>query len=78
MRPFTRANYKQPALWLAQIVSIFQTHRIRSDDGRYHVVIGALDAEAVQKIADIAEITTGLGQVSRAKNSAARSICRLG
>lgn len=44
---------QQPALWFAQIESLFQIHRIRSDDGRYHLVIGALDSEAIQEIADI-------------------------
>ncbi|XP_025158377.1 uncharacterized protein LOC112589413 [Harpegnathos saltator] len=44
---------QQPALWFAQIESLFQIHRIRSDDGRYHLVIGALDFEAIQEIADI-------------------------
>ncbi|EFN81554.1 hypothetical protein EAI_02017, partial [Harpegnathos saltator] len=44
---------QQPALWFAQIKSLFQIHRIRSDDGKYHLVIGALDSEAIQEIADI-------------------------
>ncbi|EFN88672.1 hypothetical protein EAI_04720, partial [Harpegnathos saltator] len=44
---------QQPALWFAQIESLFQIHRVRSDDGRYHLVIGALDSKAIQEIADI-------------------------
>ncbi|XP_032684176.1 uncharacterized protein LOC116850246 [Odontomachus brunneus] len=44
---------QQPALWFAQIESLFQIYRVRSDDSRYHLVIGALDSEVIQEIADI-------------------------
>ncbi|XP_032687537.1 uncharacterized protein LOC116851826 [Odontomachus brunneus] len=44
---------QQPALWFAQIESLFQIYRVRSDDSRYHLVIGALDSKAIQEIADI-------------------------
>lgn len=44
---------KTPELWFLQVESIFQTHRMRSDDGKYHLVIGALDAESLLDVADI-------------------------
>ncbi|XP_025157312.1 uncharacterized protein LOC112589203 [Harpegnathos saltator] len=45
--------WKQQPAWFAQIESLFQIYRICSDDSRYHLVIGALDSEAIQEIADI-------------------------
>lgn len=47
---FWKAN---PELWFFQVESIFQTHQVRSDDGKYHLVVGALTAEALQDVADV-------------------------
>ena len=48
--PFWKTN---PDLWFYQVESLFQTNQVRSDDGKYHLVVGALDAEALQDVADI-------------------------
>lgn len=44
--PFWKTS---PELWFFQVETIFQTHQVRSDDGKYHLVVGALDAEALQE-----------------------------
>ena len=44
---------ESPELWFLQVESIFQTNQVRSDERKYHLVVGALNAEALQDIADI-------------------------
>ncbi|CAB0043563.1 unnamed protein product [Trichogramma brassicae] len=42
-----------PELWFFQIESQFQVHNVTSDSTRYHLVVAALDVEAIAEVSDI-------------------------
>ena len=48
--PFWKAN---PELWFFQVESMFSTSCVRSDEGKYHLVVGALDPESLLDVSDI-------------------------
>uniref|UniRef100_A0ABD2X5Q0 DUF7041 domain-containing protein n=1 Tax=Trichogramma kaykai TaxID=54128 RepID=A0ABD2X5Q0_9HYME len=48
--PFWRTG---PELWFFQIESQFQVHNVTSDSTRYHLVVAALDVEAIAEVSDI-------------------------
>ncbi|CAB0038181.1 unnamed protein product [Trichogramma brassicae] len=43
----------RPELWFFQIESQFQVHNVTSDSTRYHLVVAALDVEAIVEVLDI-------------------------
>ncbi|XP_076674435.1 uncharacterized protein LOC143372264 [Andrena cerasifolii] len=48
--PFWKAN---PELWFFQVVFMFTTNRVRSDEEKYYLVVVALDPESLLDVSDI-------------------------